>query len=993
MTQIRIEQILNFNGDVLNSTLTGYTSGSGTVTSSDSILVAIQKIDGNVGALTTGVSSVFGRSGVVVAASNDYTFAQIGSKPTTISGYGITDTISQTLTGYTSGAGTISSTDTLLGAIQKLNGNDTLKAPLNSPAFTGTPIAPTPGSNINTTQIPTTAWVNSYYAPLVNTTLNSLSLGTFIFPYISYDAYGDSLTAAVGASSAAAGYVARIGNHINLTPTNHGVSGDMTADQQVPIYGTTITNNGNQLLTLGIGSNDVGSYLADANKQSNFSAMNMAAAVYLAIPNINKIKGQAGSGITYTGSWTNSTYYGGAISKQSATNGDTVSFSVSGTTIYIAYTLLDGNGGTANVVVDGGAPIAISCFGAGGTAIATTNGLTNGSALLRIAGLSAGAHSVVITVTSATSAGNKVIFDWASGNSNLYPVSGKPTVLQADVPQRFTQPDVPTYSTIIKNNVISLQADGLNIYQVLIQNDFDKYSQTSTVGSHPNDAGYYVLYNKWRTVLDTITTQSNVYNQIAQNAQVNGLLNVVDNITAGGIITPNISTNNILYGLSLQNGITMSVGGVGVSLANQFVTNTVGNYSAVSITPTINQASGSSNNTALLVNVTETLVSSGTQLLVDLQKNGSSQFNVDHNGLVNIPGSIVNGLRTTGGITSSSFGTTGVNFSIAGATYTDSTSSGTVAGVVAINSVSSPTINATIGSVTYSQAATWYIGGAPIAGTGVTALTGYALYVNSGTSYFQGGIKTNTITSQSNFATGGASNTSTGTTQATVLFGGASTIHFRTLMAGTGAATLTTGISYTNLIVGSAPISTFSSGTHAMLANAVINPIGTITAGGATVTNTATLLINGQSASGGTNNYGLLLQSANIGLAGSSSGVITLQTQAAAGTYNWNFPITSGSAGQVLLSGGGGTTAMTWGFTYRGSGQTTLIAGTKAISISGVTTSSQAFITGVTQGGTITTSQDIYAVCTSGTVTFTALTASNTTDTSDTSTFNYFVIN
>lgn len=44
-----------------------------------------------------GVSSVFGRTGAVVAATNDYTFAQIGSKPTTVSGYGITD--AATLTG------------------------------------------------------------------------------------------------------------------------------------------------------------------------------------------------------------------------------------------------------------------------------------------------------------------------------------------------------------------------------------------------------------------------------------------------------------------------------------------------------------------------------------------------------------------------------------------------------------------------------------------------------------------------------------------------------------------------------------------------------------------------------------------------------------------------------------------------------------------------------------------------------------------------------
>ncbi len=41
-----------------------------------------------------------------------------------------------------------------------------LKAPLASPALTGTPTTPTPGSNINTTQIVNGAWVNSYFAPI-----------------------------------------------------------------------------------------------------------------------------------------------------------------------------------------------------------------------------------------------------------------------------------------------------------------------------------------------------------------------------------------------------------------------------------------------------------------------------------------------------------------------------------------------------------------------------------------------------------------------------------------------------------------------------------------------------------------------------------------------------------------------------------------------------------------------------------------------------------
>lgn len=45
---------------------------------------------------------------------------------------------------------------------------------------------------------------------------------------------------------------------------------------------------------------------------------------------------------------------------------------------------------------------------------------------------------------------------------------------------------------------------------------------------------------------------------------------------------------------------------------------------------------------------------------------------------------------------------------------------------------------------------------------------------------------------------------------------------------------------------------------------------------------------------------------------GSSSGTITFQTQAAAGTYNMNWPTSAGTSGQVLTSGGGSASPMTW---------------------------------------------------------------------------------
>jgi hypothetical protein len=47
-------------------------------------------------------------------------------------------------------------------------------------------------------------------------------------------------------------------------------------------------------------------------------------------------------------------------------------------------------------------------------------------------------------------------------------------------------------------------------------------------------------------------------------------------------------------------------------------------------------------------------------------------------------------------------------------------------------------------------------------------------------------------------------------------------------------------------------------------------------------------------------------------MSGVASGVVTLQVQPAAGTYNFNLPTTPGSAGQLLASGGGVAAPMTW---------------------------------------------------------------------------------
>ena len=67
------------------------------------------------------VSTVFGRTGAIVATSGDYNTSQVTENTNLY--FTQARTIASPLTGYVSGAGTISSSDTILIAIQKLNGN------------------------------------------------------------------------------------------------------------------------------------------------------------------------------------------------------------------------------------------------------------------------------------------------------------------------------------------------------------------------------------------------------------------------------------------------------------------------------------------------------------------------------------------------------------------------------------------------------------------------------------------------------------------------------------------------------------------------------------------------------------------------------------------------------------------------------------------------------------------------------------------------------
>jgi hypothetical protein len=117
------------NAAVIAKVLTGYTSGAGTISATDNILQAIQKLNGNDATnanLTGMVTSVGNATTVVTNANLTGEVTSVGNTATVTNAA----VIAKVLTGYTSGAGTIAATDNILQAIQKLNGNDATNANL-----------------------------------------------------------------------------------------------------------------------------------------------------------------------------------------------------------------------------------------------------------------------------------------------------------------------------------------------------------------------------------------------------------------------------------------------------------------------------------------------------------------------------------------------------------------------------------------------------------------------------------------------------------------------------------------------------------------------------------------------------------------------------------------------------------------------------------------------------------------------------------------------
>ena len=186
---------------------------------------------------------------------------------------------------------------------------------------------------------------------------------------------------------------------------------------------------------------------------------------------------------------------------------------------------------------------------------------------------------------------------------------------------------------------------------------------TDTTSSGTVAAAYTDVLGGNTVAASSATTYTNYYSMYV-NAPVAGT-NVTmtnkyalgaDSLVIGTGTPFTVGTNGVFWNgqLSFSNSsptITNTNGNGPINIGNQTMTtsvtgvlsvvptftNTSGNSSVSRIAPTYNQASGSGNNTDLLVNRTETAIMSGTQLFADFQVAGVSKASLDHLGNLTLP--------------------------------------------------------------------------------------------------------------------------------------------------------------------------------------------------------------------------------------------------------------------------------------------------------------------------------------------------------------------
>ncbi len=261
------------------------------------------------------------------------------------------------------------------------------------------------------------------------------------------------------------GFGAQVVNAFGPGSKNFARGSDMSEDMAFKVYLKTSPKVAhNSAVTMMIGTNDV-NVAGNTTSGLNFyrSAL-MHSAAWASIPDVAKVMADSPLAIS-TGTWVADTNPVIPHGIYSTTNGSSKTYSVTlyGSVLYVGVQFLNGSSGTATVK-DGTTVLGTVNFNC---PIVTANGAANTLGLLRFTGLTPGAHTITVTVTSTTGAGNTVYVTWLGGP---YPAAAStvapPAVFLCGVP--YTYNDVNSaataaYNTAAHDVATTLAGDGCDV--------------------------------------------------------------------------------------------------------------------------------------------------------------------------------------------------------------------------------------------------------------------------------------------------------------------------------------------------------------------------------------------------------------------------------------------------------------------------------------------------------------------------------------------------
>lgn len=192
------------------------------------------------------------------------------------------------------------------------------------------------------------------------------------------------------------------------------------------------------------------------------------------------------------------------------------------------------------------------------------------------------------------------------------------------------------------NNVTYMTAGGTQTISATANQTIILTGASSTTLRLPNTNNYRI--GKEFKIINATTASSNLTVQTLTGTQIGNRLTQggmsatyrVADSTANG--SGSWATEDAIHSVGIQSSISATLGFTGqVSFSgttNVTPTSSVtsGTVTALNISPTYTQASGTAANTDLLINRTQTNVGSGAQYLIDAQVGGTSFFSVNNQG-------------------------------------------------------------------------------------------------------------------------------------------------------------------------------------------------------------------------------------------------------------------------------------------------------------------------------------------------------------------------